>query len=41
MLACRSLFKAWDHHVNEAAADILFIELLASPLHVVLTVEED
>jgi len=36
-----SLFEAGDHDVDEAAADVLFVEFLASTLHVVLSVEED
>ena len=35
-----SLFNARNHHVNEATANVLFVELLASPLHIVLVVEE-
>ena len=37
--AC-SLLDAGNHDVDEAAAEVLFVELLASPLDVILVVQE-
>lgn len=35
-----SFFNARDHHVDESGANVLFVELIASSLHVVLVIEE-
>ncbi len=39
-LESNSLLDTRDHHINEATANVLFVELLTSPLHIVLVVEE-
>jgi len=35
-----SFFNLWDHHIDVSVANVLFVELITSFLHVVLVIEE-